>query len=83
MHKATEKFWEKYRNLPLGIQRIADKNFELLKTNPKHPSLHFKKIDKFWSVRIGLTHRALAVGDNDDYIWVWIGTHEDYERQVK
>jgi len=29
--------------LPKPIQKLADKNFELLKTNPFHPSLHFKK----------------------------------------
>ncbi len=48
-----------------------------------HPSLHFKKVGKFWSVRIGLNHRALAVGDGEDYMWVWIGTHDEYEKVIK
>ncbi len=48
-HYASSSFWEEYKNLPEDIQRLADKNFELLKENPYHPSLHLKK----W-VNIGL-----------------------------
>lgn len=33
----------------------------LLKCNPRHPSLHFKKVGRFWSVRVGLHHRAIGV----------------------
>ena len=65
------------------IRELADKNFHLLKTNPKHPSLCFKKIGKLWSARVGIAHRALAVEDAEDFIWIWIGTHEDYERMIK
>ena len=83
MHKTTEKFWERYKNLPGDIQELADKNFELLKTNPRHPSLQFKKIGNLWSVRIGLTYRALAIKDGNDFIWVWIGSHDDYEKLLK
>ncbi len=83
MHKATEKFWERYKNLPGDIQELANKNFELLKNNPRHPSLQFKKIGNLWSVRIGLTYRALAIEDANDFIWVWIGSHDDYEKLIK
>ncbi len=38
---------------------------------------------KFWSVRAGINHRALAVEDGEDFIWVWIGTHREYERMIK
>ena len=83
MHKATNRFWSSFEKLPEPIQALAYKNFELLKTNPRHPSLHFKKIGSFWSVRIGLRYRALAIEDGDDFIWVWIGSHDDYERLLK
>lgn len=63
--------------------RFRRKNFELLKTNPSHPSLHFKKIGKFWFTRVGINHRALAVEDDEDFVWVWIGTHDEYDRIVK
>jgi hypothetical protein len=72
-----------YENLPEPIQQLARKNFEMLKTNPSHPSLHFKKVGKFRSVRVGLNYRALAVEDGEDLIWVWIGTHDEYERMIK
>jgi hypothetical protein len=62
---------------------LSEKQFNLLKTNPEHPSLHFKKIGKFWSMRISLFYRALAIKDGNDYIWVWIGTHNEYERMIK
>jgi hypothetical protein len=42
-----------------------------------------RKVGKFWSARIGVNHRALAVDDGEDFIWVWIGTHDEYERMIK
>jgi hypothetical protein len=45
--------------------------------------LHFKKVGKVWSIRIMLDYRALAVKDGNDLIWVWIGTHDEYERMIK
>ena len=83
MHRTTERFWKCFENLPDPVQKISKKNFELLKANPSHPSLHFKKIGTLWSVRAGLNYRALAVEDGDDYIWVWIGTHDEYEKMIK
>jgi hypothetical protein len=80
MHKASRRYWKCFNDLPEQIQTVARRNFSLLKTNPSHPSLHFKKIGKFWSVRAGINYRALAYKDGDDYIWVWIGTHDEYER---
>lgn len=83
MHRTTERFWKCFEDLPDPVQKISKKNFELLKENSSHPSLHFKKIGTFWSVRAGLNYRALAVEDGDGYIWVWIGTHAEYEKMIK
>jgi len=47
MHKATENFWKRFNTLPANIQNLAREKFNLLKKNPHHPSLHFKKIGKF------------------------------------
>jgi hypothetical protein len=69
--------------LPDSIQQLARKNFKLLKRDLNHPSLQFKKVGKLWSARIGLNYRALAVQDEQDYIWVWIGTHDEYEQILK
>ena len=48
----------------------------------RHPSLHFKRIGRFWSVRIGLHYRALAVQDGEDIVWFWIGHHAEYDRLI-
>lgn len=50
---------------------------------PAHPSLHFKKVGKLWPVRAGPHHRALAVEDRADFVWVWVGPHDEYERRIK
>lgn len=83
MHQTTPRFWQYLDELPDPVQRTAKKNFELLKNNPSHPSLHFKKVGKFWSVRAGIDHRALATKDGDDFIWGWIGLHDEYERIIR
>lgn len=82
MHRTTRRFWRYFDDLPEVVQKTAKKNFDWLKKNPSHPSLHFKKVGKFWSVRAGIDHRALAVEDGADFIWVWIGTHDEYERMI-
>jgi hypothetical protein len=79
-HRATRRFWNLYARLPEEKRRLADKSFALLKVDPAHPSLHFKKAGKFWSARIGIAHRALAVPDGEHFIWVWIGLHDEYDR---
>ena len=83
MHRTTGRFWNHFANLPEAVQVIARKDFELLKDNPSHPSLHFKKVGKLWSLRVGINHRALAVQDGADFIWMWIGPHEEYRRLIK
>ncbi|NOK59561.1 MAG: hypothetical protein GFH27_549285n85 [Chloroflexi bacterium AL-W] len=83
MHRTTPRFWECFEDLPDPIQNLARKNFELLKQNIQHPSLHFKKTGSFWSARVGLNYRALAVQDGADFIWVWIGDHNEYDRLIQ
>jgi hypothetical protein len=80
---ASPAFWEAYDKLPEQVRALADKNYALLKTNPRHPSLQFKKIGRFWSVRVGLRYRALAVEADDDLVWFWIGSHGDYDSIIK
>jgi hypothetical protein len=82
-HFASPAFWDAYQRLPQQVRELADKNFALLKDDPKHPSLHFKKVGRYWSVRIGLRYRALAVEIDDDLLWFWIGSHADYDSLVR
>jgi len=83
IHFASPSFWSSYESLPSTVQKVADKNYELLKLNPKHPSLHFKKIGRYWSVRVGIHFRALAVEIDDGLLWFWIGSHAEYDRLIK
>ncbi len=83
MHRTTDRFWKCFENLPDPIQKVSKKNFALLKANPLHPSLHLKKVGKFWSIRVGIAHMALAIEDDEDFIWIWIGTHSEYELMIK
>jgi hypothetical protein len=82
-HRATPRFWASYRRLPEEVQRLADRDYEMLCSDPRHPSLHLKKIGKLWSVRVGLHYRALAAEDGDDFLWVWIGTHAEYDHLLR
>lgn len=82
-HLATDSFWERYALLSDSVRKQADKNFALLKTNPQHPSLHLKKVGRFWSVRIGLKHRALAVESEGGLLWFWLGAHAEYDLLIR
>ena len=52
----------------------------MLKDDPRHPSLHFKKANEYWVVRVGRSYRALAIEEGQDLLWVWIGGHDEYMR---
>jgi hypothetical protein len=82
-HRATASFWKRYEALPKEAQAAADKSFQLLKTNPQHPSLHFKRVTSdLWSARVGIHYRALALEAEDGFDWVWIGRHAEYDKIV-
>ncbi|MDP3895330.1 MAG: hypothetical protein Q8Q62_01500 [Mesorhizobium sp.] len=82
-HFALPEFWQSYRRLPQDVRALADRNFDLLRADSFHPSLHFRSAGRYWSVRIGLHYRALAVRDGDDVIWFWIGSHAEYDRKLR
>jgi len=75
-----------YEGLPGDVQRTADKYFVLLKSDPRHPSLHLKKIGDLWSVRAGIHYRAIgmdAPSEERGVLWIWIGSHAEYDRFIK
>jgi hypothetical protein len=79
-HSASPKFWARYHALSADVRGLADKSFQLLKTDPSHPSLHFKKLGEVWSARVGLYYRAIAAETDGEFLWVWIGTHAEYDK---
>jgi hypothetical protein len=81
-HFADAEFWKAYDALPPDVRQRADKAYELLKQNPRHPSLHFKKVGDRWSARVDHNHRALAFEVEGGMYWYWIGTHAEYDRRI-
>jgi hypothetical protein len=71
-----------YDALPADVQALADKNFALLKSDLRHPSLHFKRIGDLWSARVGDHYRVLGTEVKEGIYWIWIGTHGEYDRLV-
>jgi hypothetical protein len=87
VHRTNADFWNDYQSLPIHIRARADKQFELLKSNPQHPSLQFKKIgerrgQEIWSARVTLKYRALSIRLADEYLWFWIGEHNVYDALI-
>ena len=78
---STTDFWKVYADLSLEMKKQAKKTYKLWQENSLHPSLHFKKVGKkLWSVRVSSGCRALALKEGDDYYWIWIGEHDEYDR---
>jgi len=82
-HRANPRFWRCYHTLPAEVRQLADEAHQLLQQNPRHPSLQFKRMGRFWSARVGLHYRALAVEQGEDIVWFWIGPHAEYDRMTR
>ncbi len=81
-HSASPAFWECYKQLPDVIRTLADKNFLLLKANPNHPALHFKKVGRYRSARVGRHFRALAVETDDGRLWFSTDNHAAHDHLI-
>ena len=83
IYKTIDEFWAHYQNLTRQVQRLADEKFELLKRDPRHPSLNLKRIGTYWVARVGISYRTLAREENGILVWFWIGRHDEYMRQIR
>ncbi len=84
--RATPKFWKFYERLPRSVQRRARKVYQMWKENPRHPSLHFKRVDDeepIYSARVSDDYRVLGILEGDTIVWYWIGSHDKYEHLLK
>ena len=83
-HTASKRFFHCLDALPAEIQTLARSSYAQLKVEPSHPSLHFKTVGnkRFYSVRVGLYHRALGLPVSKGVHWFWIGTHGDYDKII-
>jgi mRNA-degrading endonuclease RelE of RelBE toxin-antitoxin system len=76
--RTTREFRKAFASLPHDVRRQAKRAYRLFRTDPRHPSLRFKKVDEegnVYSVRIGLGYRALGVMEDSIVVWFWIGSH--------
>ena len=51
--------------------------------NSNHSSLRFKKLGGYedvWSVRINELYRAVGELQGDTVVWVWIGSHNEFDK---
>ena len=81
----TERFRKAYSLLPQDIKTAAKNTYNLWKKHPSHSSFRFKKIHQskpIYSIRIGLSYRAVGVKSKDTIIWFWIGNHNDYDNLI-
>ena len=79
----TSEFWCFYRALRPQVREQARKAYQLWVSDQFHPALHFKKVSNdLWSVRISGSYRALALKKGEDYYWIWIGSHHNYEALI-
>jgi hypothetical protein len=77
-------FWRAYEALDPRVRLTARRTFALFQENPEHPSLRFKKLAGYeyvWSVRINEQYRAVGERTGDTIVWVWIGSHNDFDSQ--
>lgn len=81
----TPGFWKAYHELPAVIKEAARATYQKFHQNPAHPSLQLERLrsdPRFWSVRVTRDYRAVAQRFEDDvWVWIWIGSHKDFDRQ--
>jgi hypothetical protein len=85
--KRTRRFRDLLRSLPKDVRKQAYDAYRLFRQDPYHSSLQFKRISQrkaLYSVRIGISYRALGLREEDDLIvWFWIGSHAEYDKLTK
>jgi hypothetical protein len=82
----TEEFWDLYRQLPAEERERARRAYRLWRENPQHGSLRFRRVSTvhpIYSVRVGLSYRALGLLDGETVTWYWIGPHAEYDRLLR
>lgn len=80
--KSTRKFDKQFKQLDLKFSKQAEKAIELFISDPRHPSLQYKKVqgtDNFYEIRVNKSVRIIIeeTTDGNDLINTLyiIGTH--------
>ena len=79
-------YWDSFEDLPDDVRKLAEKNYQLWKDNPKNPGLRFKQIhadQPIYSFRVGMKHRTVGVEAPDGkVVWFWVGSFDTFKRQI-
>lgn len=81
--RTTQRFRDLFAALPNHVQQQAREAYRLFQDNCSHPGLHFKQVHQnppIYSVRVGISYRALSVREGMTVVWFWIGSHADYDK---
>jgi len=86
-HWRHPKFNDSFSLLPKDIKDMTRRNFRKMITNPSlvglktmpGPSRRYNV--SMYSAKIGPDYRTLAVKFNDQYVWFWCGSHQEYNRR--
>ena len=81
--RTRPSFWRAYARLDVPVRAAARRAYALFLENPSHPSLRFKKLaglEQAWSVRVSEHYRAVGERQGDTIYWVWIGTHNEFDK---
>jgi hypothetical protein len=84
--RTTERFWKCFSELPQAIRKQPKEGYKLFQTNPYHPGLRFKRIHStrpIFSVRITKDYRAIGIQQKGEILWLWIGSHSEYDKLIK
>jgi hypothetical protein len=84
--RTTERFWREYERLPTEVKEHARAAYRLFQQDPHHPSLRFRRVhqvEPVYSVRIGLHYRAVGLVEGELIVWFWIGSHAEYDHQIR
>ena len=76
------EFWQWFARLRPETRERAQKQYRLWQQNHTHPSLRFKKVGRYWSVRVDDGHRALGIEDGGTIVWFFIGPHDEYQSRI-
>jgi cell wall assembly regulator SMI1 len=82
--RAAPQFWELYCALPPDVRAAARKAYQKFSESPTHPSLRLERLRsdrRAWSVRITRDYRAVALRSGEEWVWLWIGDHKEFDRR--
>lgn len=81
--RTRPSFWRACARLDGSAKAAAQRAYALFLENPAHPSLRFKKLgglERACSVRVNEQYRAVGDRHGDTIFWVWIGTHNEFDK---